>query len=140
MFPNADNAIVVRTDFDNQAAWNQVVKLIRAPVELAGEAFYAHVDLMDDARYRNVSTAEVIALVPAEYKFSFLFIVDQRTLSSNDFVVLVVDLNGSDHQSFRAGPSDIQGIENNLSIANMDFAEFANAVDENGTFRGFGAS
>lgn len=140
MFPNADNAMVVRTDFENQDAWNAVVKLIRAPVHLAGEAFYAHVDLMDNAEYRNLSTAEVIAAVPPDYKYSFLFIVDRHTLSSEEFPVLVVDLNGSDHQSFRANPTQIQGIENNLSTANMDFAEFAESVDDNGTFRGFGAS
>jgi hypothetical protein len=29
------------------------------------------------------------------------------------------------------------GIENNLSIANMDFEEFAENVDDDGIFRGF---
>jgi hypothetical protein len=29
------------------------------------------------------------------------------------------------------------GIENNLSIANMDFEEFGNAVGKDGIFRGF---
>jgi uncharacterized protein DUF6924 len=38
---------------------------------------------------------------------------------------------------FRAIPSQIQGIENNLSIANMDFEGFAEAVNEDGVFRGF---
>ncbi|HLF89873.1 MAG TPA: hypothetical protein VI451_13065 [Anaerolineales bacterium] len=40
-------------------------------------------------------------------------------------------------REFRAIPSQIQGIENNLSIANMDFEEFADSVDEDGVFRGF---
>jgi hypothetical protein len=31
----------------------------------------------------------------------------------------------------------IQSIQNNLSIANMDFEEFANSVDDDGVFRGF---
>jgi hypothetical protein len=34
-------------------------------------------------------------------------------------------------------PAQIQGIENNLSIANMDFDDFAGAVDSGGVFRGF---
>jgi hypothetical protein len=29
------------------------------------------------------------------------------------------------------------GVENNLNIANMGWEEFADAVDEDGTFRGF---
>jgi hypothetical protein len=30
------------------------------------------------------------------------------------------------------------GVENNLSLANMDFDEFADAVDADGVFRGLG--
>jgi len=40
-------------------------------------------------------------------------------------------------REFRAVPSQIQAIENNLSIANMDFEEFAESADESGVFRGF---
>jgi hypothetical protein len=40
-------------------------------------------------------------------------------------------------KSFRATPATIQSIENNLTIANMDFEDFANAVDSGGVFRGF---
>jgi hypothetical protein len=38
---------------------------------------------------------------------------------------------------FRVVPSQILGIENNLSTANMDFDEFADSVGEDGVFRGF---
>jgi hypothetical protein len=38
---------------------------------------------------------------------------------------------------FRCIPPELWGIDNNLNIANMDWAEFADAVDENGVFRGF---
>jgi hypothetical protein len=40
-------------------------------------------------------------------------------------------------REFRAIPTAVQSIENNLSIANMDFEDFAEAVDEDGVFRGF---
>jgi hypothetical protein len=50
-----------------------------------------------------------------------------------------MDLCNRRGRTFRAIPSQIQGIENNLSIANMDFYEFADWVDEDGVFRGFPA-
>ena len=137
MFPHTDNAVVVRTDFDNPQAWETVCELIRSPVQHAGETFYAYVDFVDDTEYQNLSTAEVIAAVPRHYKHSFLFIVDRNTLSSDDFPIVVADLSESRHQTFRAVPGQIQNIENNLSIANMDFEEFAEAVDEDETFHGF---
>jgi hypothetical protein len=31
------------------------------------------------------------------------------------------------------------GVENNLSLANMDWEDFAATVDEDGVFRGFGS-
>jgi hypothetical protein len=53
------------------------------------------------------------------------------------YVELVVDLFEEPGRTFRAVPSAIQSIENNLSIANMDFWEFADNVDAAGVFRGF---
>ncbi|GAB3345306.1 DUF6924 domain-containing protein [Micromonospora halotolerans] len=51
---------------------------------------------------------------------------------------LVVNLNDGDETApFRALPRQVQAIENNLSIANMDFFEFARAAGPDGVFRGF---
>jgi len=51
--------------------------------------------------------------------------------------VLVVDLYSDPGRSFRVIPSELWGVENNLSLANIDFEEFADAVDRDGVFRGF---
>ena len=48
-----------------------------------------------------------------------------------------MDLLGEPGRTFRVIPSEIWGVENNLSIANMGFEEFADAVDSDGVFRGF---
>ncbi|MFK4804121.1 DUF6924 domain-containing protein [Streptomyces sp. MPA0124] len=37
----------------------------------------------------------------------------------------------------RVVAAELWSIENNLSEANMDFEEFAGAVDDDGVFRGF---
>jgi hypothetical protein len=95
------------------------------------------VTFVEDAQYRNLSVAQLLTLLPLDYKHSFLFVVDRETLSGPDFPVLVVDLHESAGRTFRAIPTQVQSIENNLSIANMDFEEFAEAVDESGVFRGF---
>jgi hypothetical protein len=49
----------------------------------------------------------------------------------------VIDLFDKPARSFRAIPSAIQAVENNLSIWNMDFEDFTNAVDADGIFRRF---
>jgi hypothetical protein len=64
-------------------------------------------------------------------------IVDAVTVRSPEHPVLVVDLWREPGREFRAVPATVQATENNLSIANINFAEFADAVDEDGIFRGF---
>ena len=137
MFQKTDEAVVIRTDFGNQQAWETICGLISAPVHDGNETFYAHVEFVENRKYRNFSIAELLEAVPRDYKRSFLFVVDEDAVSSSDFAILVVDLDESSGRSFRAIPTQIQGIENNLSIANMGFEEFAEAVDKDGVFRGF---
>jgi hypothetical protein len=71
------------------------------------------------------------------YLHSFIVLVDQLAISHPDHPLLIVDLYEESGQEFRAIPSQIQGVENNLSIANLDFEEFAQAVDKDGVLRGF---
>lgn len=51
--------------------------------------------------------------------------------------LLVIDLYEEPGRFFRAVPSTIQAIQNNLSIANMDFEDFSKHVDSSGILRGF---
>jgi hypothetical protein len=64
-------------------------------------------------------------------------LVDTKALADHEHPVLVVDLQEDPGRSFRVVPSEAWGVENNLRLANMDFAEFADSVDEDGVFRGF---
>jgi hypothetical protein len=57
--------------------------------------------------------------------------------SHPDLPILVVDLYDDPGRTFRVIPSEMWGVENKLSIANMGFEEFADAVDGDGIFRGF---
>jgi hypothetical protein len=53
--------------------------------------------------------------------------------------VLVLDAQDNPGRTFRVTATESWGVENNLSISNMDFFEFADAVDDDGVFRGFPA-
>jgi hypothetical protein len=135
--PKTTNSVVIRADFENQQAWEAICELLRAPVHEGSETFYACVEFLEDTDYRNLTKEELLAIVPRDYNHSFLFVVDKAAITNPDFAILAVDLVESRGRSFRAIPAQIQSIENNLSIANMDFQEFAGAVDKDGIFRGF---
>lgn len=137
MLPKTDNTSVIRTEFDNQHTWETICKLIRAPVHEGSDDFYANVDFVEDSEFRNLTREQLLARVPSDYGHSFLLVVDMTATQHPDYPILVMDLGHERGRTFRAIPSQIQGIENNLSIANMDFFEFADNVNEDGVFRGF---
>jgi hypothetical protein len=130
--PESDDALVIRTDYSNQAAWETLRAAIRAPVR----GFQAYVRFVDDVAYDGVTTAQLIELL-RDSKYSYVMVADATTLSHPDRPVLVLNLYPEAGAHFRAIPSQIQSVENNLSIANMDFEEFVESVDEDGIFRGF---
>ena len=68
---------------------------------------------------------------------SFIFIVDQGAFSHPENPILVVDLYAECSRTFRVMPSEMWGVENNLSIANLEFDEFVDAADPDGVFRDF---
>jgi hypothetical protein len=133
--PQSQAALVIRTDFSDQETWDAIGAAI---LQLTEEGFGAQVEFVDDVAYRGATKEQLLDLVPeGDERPFFLMIVDAVTVRSPEHLVLVVDLWREPGREFRAVPAAVQAIENNLSIANIDFAEFADAVDEDGIFRGF---
>jgi hypothetical protein len=63
--PKTTHPLVIRTDFENQQAWETICKLIRAPVLEGSDTFYAYVDFLEDTALRNLSKEDLLALVPS---------------------------------------------------------------------------
>jgi hypothetical protein len=136
--PPTEGVPVIRTHFVDDALWERLKAEI---LSLTEEGFSADVEFVDDDAFAGAGEDEVVRSVPGRYPNTFphpvLFVVDAVTAGTADHPVLVVDLDEEPEASFRSTPRGIQSIENNLSIANMDFDEFAAAADEDGIFRGF---
>jgi hypothetical protein len=136
LLPKSEEALVIRTDFSDVEVWKRLWGEILAPV--GRFKFRAYVNFVDDLAYENLSTDKLLALVPEGFDHNFIMVADQTTFTHPEHPLLVVDLYDQPGRSFRAPPDQVQGIENNLSISNMDFYEFADNVDADGIFRGFG--
>jgi len=91
--------------------------------------------LRDDS-YQGLSIEEIVTKFKTEDR-SFIFVADEKTFTSEEVTLLVVDLDENSGANFRTVLSEVAAIENNLSVANMDFEEFADSVGEDGLFRGF---
>jgi hypothetical protein len=129
------NAVVVRTDFSSPQCWLKVCQEMLAESD---EGFRAYVEIIDDEAFDGYDVDQVLASIGDDYEYNFVIIADRQTLTGAEHALLVVDLSDEPGRSFRALPHEVQSVENNLSIANMSFFEFADTADQNGgIFRGF---
>jgi Domain of unknown function (DUF6924) len=132
--PKTENSLMLRTDFADDAAWAALCEAVQEPSE---EGFKAIVDCVNDPAYEGLTVEQLVALAPKDGERSFAFLADRTTFTNPERPVLVVDLDDEPGRTFRVIPREMWGVENNLSIANMDYSEFADSVDPDGVFRGF---
>ncbi|HWU56096.1 MAG TPA: hypothetical protein VN175_11390 [Rhizomicrobium sp.] len=131
LLPTAD-APLVRTDFSDQSAWSQLLVVVRMPSE---DGFLANITVVDDPAFQD---ADPRALAGGKNVLchAVLFVADAMTFAHNDKPILCIAPPQPQH-TFRVIPSQLWSVENNLSLANMDWEDFAGAVDADGIFRGF---
>ena len=132
--PSTSDSLLVRTDFTDEDAWNSARTAALAENE---EGFRAYVRLVDDRQFDGVGWRELqeqIALLSEQA--AVMFIVDGPALGEGH-PIQVVDLGSQARPPFRCVAGELWGVDNNLNIANMDWEEFADAVDPDGVHRGF---
>lgn len=152
--PESELALFVRTDSSDAAAWEAVCREIQEPPEEDREAFaafaainaafgqemgplQANVTLVDDPAFEGLTAEDLLARLPDGATHAVLFVVDGETAASPEHRVLVVDAGIEPGRTLRTLPAHVQAINDNLSIANMDWEDFAGAADDDGVFRGF---
>ena len=123
---------MIRTDYSDPAAWETIVTAAQS----AEEPFMFNLQVVDDREYDGASVQDLMAALGEGYPHSFFVIADKRSVTDADHPLLVVDLIEERGREFRTVPSQVASIDNNLSIANMGFGEFAGLLDEAGIFRG----
>ena len=130
--PSSENALLIRTDFSDESAWRQLTKVLSEP----GDPFIFNMEIVDDRSNSGATVEQLMDALPKEHPHSFMVIADNTAISQPDYPLLVVDLYHERGRQFRAVAVEVPAIDNNLSIANMGFEEFADLVDETGVFRG----
>jgi hypothetical protein len=123
--------LLIRSDFSDQEAWQALRTAVTTPNE---DDFLANVHLADDPAYRDLTSEQIATLAPTH---SLFIIADKVAISSPEQPLLVIHLSewGSEH--LRVIAEELWSIENNISLGNMDWEEFAEAADYDGVFRGF---
>lgn len=130
--PDSRDSLVIRTDFSDDETWKKVCAALAAQV---GD-FRAYVEFIDDREYDGATVEEIVAARPIG-GVAFVFLADRETMVNPEHPALVVELRDGSGRTFRVVPGEMWGVENNLSICNMDWEDFSESVDADGVFRGF---
>lgn len=135
VFPPAGDLemLFVRTDFADDRAWH----VLLADAMSFHEGFRAEIRPVDDRRFEGLTVERLMELVPQGQEPFYIFLVDRDALTRADRAVRVVNLYEPRGASFRVIPAHLWSVQANLSLANMDWEEFAGALDADGVFRGF---
>ncbi|MGY1503415.1 DUF6924 domain-containing protein [Streptomyces sp. QTS52] len=149
------DALVVRTDYEDEAAWQAVAAELAQAWGDDGE-YEASVHLIDDPAWAGLKPDEVLDQARRDENLSVVFVADRVTMESPHRALLALDIAGDEDEDldplyyqvivdspppreFRTVPAGVHDVHANLSIANMDFAEFAEAAsaDPDRTYRSF---
>ena len=134
VLPTTEDALVLRTDFTDDEAWSDVCDAIQVPEPEHG--FRAYVQCVSDPAYDGLTVAALTGLATHGPYHGYVFVVDSAR--SGSAIACACGRSERRAGSHLPGhPGRDLGRENNLSIANMDFAEFADATGPDGVFRGF---
>ncbi|MEU4312865.1 hypothetical protein [Nocardia sp. NPDC024068] len=136
-----DASLFIRTDFGDDDAWRVVAALAMAPGVGGDAEFVATLTCIDNPENDGLSIDALLGKIGARPTF-YAFLADTVTLTDPEHPILAVDTGPEEtgHErgrTLRVLPSEMPAIENNLSISNMDFWEFADAAGPDGVFRGF---
>jgi hypothetical protein len=130
--------LLVRTDYSDDGAWRAALSAATAVYAVDDfERMGALLQPVESSGLSNLTPEELVALAREGY-IGQIAVADAQTM--RDQTVLFVDfseLNEQVGRTFRSIPSEVEPIVANLSLANLDFADFADHTDPDGIFRGF---
>ena len=128
---NGDTPLI-RTDFSDDRAWQALAEAAAAP---NADGFRACLAIVEDRSFEG-ATPEQLAEAAAGTGHVCLVVADAVAIGHDEHPLLCVDLRAA-RPSFRVVPGALWGVENNLALANMDYEDYAEAVDADGMFRNF---
>jgi hypothetical protein len=131
-FPGTSETPFVRTDFSNERVWREIVEAVGRE---SPDGFRAYVSIIDDIGFSGASAEDLAGLAAQAGAHRLLLVADSVTMSHVERPILCIDLLEA-LRTIRATPGALWSIENNLSLANLDFEDFVEAADHDGIYRG----
>jgi hypothetical protein len=153
------SAVIVRTDFTDEAAWRETTAELDRSSHSDGDPVESY-DVVDAPELDGADTDAILAAISAHEELwdqlSVVFVADSTTMRADHHALLAVTTmtredfdDEEDYEAmveggreFRTVPSGVHEIHVNLELANMDFDDFSSSAheDSEGVFRSFSSA
>ncbi|WP_439674652.1 DUF6924 domain-containing protein [Embleya sp. MST-111070] len=127
-------AVVIRTDYTDDAGWAAVLAELSQPQGRDGE-FNVGLLLVEDPVWADAEPDDIVAAVRRGENEFVVFVADRHTMRSTDRALLALDTWPEDEnpdpvddpplREFRTEPAAVHDVQANLGIANLSFGEYA---------------
>lgn len=153
---NEFSAVIIRTDFTDEAAWREVTAELERASHYDGDPAESY-DVVDAPELHSADTDTILAAIASHEELwdqpSVVFVADGPTMRADHHALLAVttltreDVDNDEEyealvefgREFRTAPSCVHAIHANLELANMDFEDYSSSAhaDSEGVFRSF---
>ncbi|GGM90759.1 DUF6924 domain-containing protein [Streptomyces fuscichromogenes] len=131
------DALVVRTDYEDDRAWQDVTAALTAP--WGDGAYEACVHFVDDPAWADAVADDILPAVCADENLAVVFLADRTTMRTGSHPLLAITtltreecVDDEDYEQltefgteFRTTPAGVHDVHANLSIGNLGFEEYA---------------
>ncbi|MEU8664073.1 DUF6924 domain-containing protein [Actinoplanes philippinensis] len=130
--PEDLTSLVLRVDFSDDATWTEIREQIGEGATWADDPAWAGTTVQ--------ALVDADAAAADHDKLTYVFVADASTMTDPEHPLLAVDLYDEPGRTFRVPPRWFEDVSANLTIANLDFEEFADATGPDGAYRGMNRS
>lgn len=137
-FATAEDTPLIRIDYSKDEIWRHVLSEAQRVSDkgFGGYDFVARVEVFDDPKPMEASALQLAKQAAEENEnIALCVFADAITMTHPERPLLCVDL--IDFTEVRVIPSQLQSIENGLSVGVLEMDQYAEAADSDGIFRGF---
>jgi hypothetical protein len=127
------NSIVLRTDFTDARAWDDVCARLSIPkYDDEGDI---GLEFYSDPEYDGVTADDLGPRELGDDDPYLVFLVDESTLQSPEYLVLVMDLEGDPGTFFRAPAADVGNLQACIISGVHLLEDYSRFVDSDGVLK-----
>ncbi|MBY8855152.1 hypothetical protein K7711_01540 [Nocardia sp. CA2R105] len=140
VLPETVKAVLIRTDFSDQQAWESCRSAIDASAMAASDVnIEQDVEILDDPDNHDITVEQLLALEETDH--TFVMLADRETLASTEYPILFLDLFEDQRgATVRVASSELGEAVGNVDNGNITIEDYAAAAAHAGdknVFRGF---